>query len=140
MSDLTNESTDMDEVKADVVDMIEVADAVDAGDAAATDEVVAGDEAGEPEEALAGPEEYTEREKTGRSRRVSNDVKLDDIDFKNVSMLSRFIDRRGRILSRRKTRVNAKMQRRIEREIKRARHLALLPYTGEQSRIVRKRR
>jgi ribosomal protein S18 len=32
------------------------------------------------------------------------------------------------------------MQRRIEREIKRARHLALLPYTGEQSRIVRKRR
>lgn len=140
MSDLTNESPDMDEVKADVVDMIEVADAVDAGDAAATDEVVAGDEAGEPEEALAGPEEYTEREKTGRSRRVSNDVKLDDIDFKNVSMLSRFIDRRGRILSRRKTRVNAKMQRRIEREIKRARHLALLPYTGEQSRIVRKRR
>ena len=94
----------------------------------------------EPEEALAGPEEYTEREKTGRSRRVSNDVKLDDIDFKNVSMLSRFIDRRGRILSRRKTRVSAKMQRRIEREIKRARHLALLPYTGEQSRIVRKRR
>jgi small subunit ribosomal protein S18 len=140
MSDLTNESPDMDEVKADVVDMIEVADAVDAGDAAATDEVVAGDEAGEPEEALAGPEEYTEREKTGRSRRVSNDVKLDDIDFKNVSMLSRFIDRRGRILSRRKTRVSAKMQRRIEREIKRARHLALLPYTGEQSRIVRKRR
>ncbi len=140
MSDLTNESPDMDEVKADVVDMIEVADAVDAGDAAATDEVVAGDEAGEPEEALAGPEEYTEREKTGRSRRVSNDVKLDDIDFKNVSMLSRFIDRRGRILSRRKTRVSAKMQRRIEREIKRARHLALLSYTGEQSRIVRKRR
>ena len=140
MSDLTNESPDMDEVKADVVDMIEVADAVDAGDAAATDEVVAGDEAGEPEEALAGPEEYTEREKTGRSRRVSNDVKLDDIDFKNVSMLSRFIDRRGRILSRRKTRVSAKMQRRIEREIKRARHLALLPYTGEQSRIVLKRR
>jgi small subunit ribosomal protein S18 len=137
MSDLTNESPDMDEVKADVVDMIEVADA---GDAATTDEVAAGDEAGEPEEVLAGPEEYTEREKTGRSRRVSNDVKLDDIDFKNVSMLSRFIDRRGRILSRRKTRVSAKMQRRIEREIKRARHLALLPYTGEQSRIVRKRR
>jgi ribosomal protein S18 len=126
MSDLTNESPDMDEVKADVVDMIEVADA---GDAATTDEVAAGDEAGEPEEVLAGPEEYTEREKTGRSRRVSNDVKLDDIDFKNVSMLSR-----------RKTRVSAKMQRRIEREIKRARHLALLPYTGEQSRIVRKRR
>lgn len=140
MSDLTNESPDMDEVKADVVDMMEVAGAADAGEAVATDEVVAADEAGEPEEVLAGPEEYTEREKTGRSRRVSNDVKLDDIDFKNVSMLSRFIDRRGRILSRRKTRVNAKMQRRIEREIKRARHLALLPYTGEQSRIVRKRR
>ncbi|MCB0137779.1 MAG: 30S ribosomal protein S18, partial [Caldilineaceae bacterium] len=52
----------------------------------------------------------------------------------------RFLDRRGRILSRRKTRVSAKVQRKIVREIKRARHLALLPYTADQTRIVRKRK
>ena len=43
-------------------------------------------------------------------------------------------------LSRRKTRVSAKVQRRIAQAIKRARHLALLPYTADQSRVTRKRR
>jgi ribosomal protein S18 len=42
-------------------------------------------------------------------------------------------------LSRRKTRVSAKIQRAAAREIKRARHLALLPYTADQTRITRKR-
>jgi small subunit ribosomal protein S18 len=55
-------------------------------------------------------------------------------------LLSRFLDRRGRILSRRKTRVSAKVQRRIVQAIKRARHLALLPYTADQTRIVRSKR
>ena len=50
------------------------------------------------------------------------------------------LDRRGRILSRRKTRVSARVQRRIVTAIKRARHLALLPYTADQTRIVRRRR
>jgi small subunit ribosomal protein S18 len=67
-------------------------------------------------------------------------VRYDEIDYKNISLLSRFLDRRGRILSRRKTRVSAKVQRKIVREIKRARHLALLPYTADQTRIVRKRK
>ena len=65
---------------------------------------------------------------------------IDDVNFKNVPLLSRFLDRRGRIMSRRKTRVSAKMQRRIVREVKRARHLALLPYTADQTRQVRRRR
>jgi small subunit ribosomal protein S18 len=57
-----------------------------------------------------------------------------------VPVLQRFIDPRGRILSRRKTRVSAKMQRKIVKAIKHARHMALLPYTADQTRIVRKRR
>ena len=103
------------------------------------DEVEVGEEGEEGEEGFAAPEEYVEREK-GERRRVGSDVKVEDINFKNVPLLSRFLDRRGRIMSRRKTRVSAKMQRRIVREVKRARHLALLPYTADQTRQVRRRR
>lgn len=87
-----------------------------------------------------GPAEYVQRERGGRGRRIGGDVRAEDIDYKNIGLLSRFLDRRGRILSRRKTRVSARVQRRIVKAIKRARHLALLPYTGEHTRIVRKRR
>lgn len=92
------------------------------------------------DEGFTAPEQYVEREGSGRPRRIGSDVRLEDIDYKNIGLLSRFLDRRGRILSRRKTRVSAKVQRKIVREIKRARHLALLPYTADQTRIVRKRK
>jgi small subunit ribosomal protein S18 len=72
-------------------------------------------------------------------RSLAREVKLEDIDYKRVQVLSRFVDRHGRILSRRKTRISAKMQRKITGEIKRARHLALMPYTREHVRITRKR-
>lgn len=72
-------------------------------------------------------------------RSLAREVKMEDIDYKRVQVLSRFVDRHGRILSRRKTRISAKMQRKVTREIKRARHLALMPYTGEHVRITRKR-
>lgn len=81
------------------------------------------------------------RTKDGRRRNprhVGNEVKLEDIDYKKVTILSRFVDNRGRIYSRRKTRVSAKMQRKVTTAIKRARHLALMPYTGEHVRITRK--
>lgn len=71
-------------------------------------------------------------------RHVGREVKLEDISFKRVRVLSRFVDARGRIFSRRKTRVSAKMQRKVTKAIKRARHLALMPYTGEHVRITRK--
>ena len=74
-----------------------------------------------------------------RPRSRVGQVRLEDIDYKNVKTLSLFIDDRGRILSRRKTRISAKMQRRVTRAIKRARHLALLPYTAEHIRMARKR-
>lgn len=83
------------------------------------------------------------RAKQGNQRRnprhVGNDVRIDEIDFKNVQVLSRFVDNYGRIHNRRKTRVTAKMQRKVTRAIKRARHLALMPYTGEHIRITGRR-
>jgi small subunit ribosomal protein S18 len=98
-----------------------------------------GDEDGD-DNVVEGPAEYVQREKSGRGRRIGSEVRPDDVDYKNIPLLSRFLDRRGRILSRRKTRVSAKVQRRIVQAIKRARHLALLPYTADQTRIVRSKR
>jgi small subunit ribosomal protein S18 len=111
-------------------------DSDDSDDSEETEETEETEEGGE---GFSAPEEYVEREK-GERRRVGSDVKIEDINYKNVPLLSRFLDRRGRIMSRRKTRVSAKMQRRIVREVKRARHLALLPYTADQTRQVRRRR
>jgi small subunit ribosomal protein S18 len=53
------------------------------------------------------------------------------IDFKNASALRRFVTEDGKIRPRRQTGVCAKHQREVARAIKRARHLALLPFTGE---------
>jgi small subunit ribosomal protein S18 len=57
--------------------------------------------------------------------------KVDRIDYKNYDMLRRFISERGKISPRRQTGTCAKHQRAVARAIKRARHLALLPYTSE---------
>lgn len=52
------------------------------------------------------------------------------IDYKNQKLLTRFISERGRILPRRMTGLNAANQRHVARAIKRAQHLAILPYRG----------
>jgi small subunit ribosomal protein S18 len=52
------------------------------------------------------------------------------IDYKDASRLRRFLSDRAKIEPRRKTGVCAKHQRRLSTALKRARFLALLPYTG----------
>lgn len=52
-----------------------------------------------------------------------------DIDYKNVSLLRGFITERGKILSGRITGTCAKHQRSLVTAIKRARMLALIPFT-----------
>lgn len=49
-------------------------------------------------------------------------------DYKDADSLRRFLTEGGKILPRRLTGLNAKQQRRLTTAIKRARHLALLPY------------
>jgi small subunit ribosomal protein S18 len=56
------------------------------------------------------------------------------IDYKDVSKLRRFLSDRGRIEPRRKLGTCAKHQRALSQALKRARHLALLPYTAEHIR------
>ncbi len=52
-----------------------------------------------------------------------------DINYKDVETLKRYINDRGKILPRRITGTCAKHQRHIAEQIKRARAIALLPYT-----------
>ncbi|MGW6922710.1 30S ribosomal protein S18 [Streptomyces sp. NPDC054950] len=51
------------------------------------------------------------------------------IDYKNTDLLRKFLSDRGKIRSRRVTRVSARQQRQLSRAIKNAREMALLPYT-----------
>jgi small subunit ribosomal protein S18 len=60
--------------------------------------------------------------------------KVENIDYKDVNVLRRFISDQGHIDSRRRTGTCARHQRSLTIAIKRARHLALLPYTAEHNR------
>jgi small subunit ribosomal protein S18 len=60
---------------------------------------------------------------------------VDEIDYKDAGKLRRYLSDRGKIEPRRKTGTCAKHQRRLTIALKRARHLALLPYTSEHTRL-----
>ena len=83
-----------------------------------------------------GPGGDDRRRPRGRRRRVCIMCadKMKTVDYKNVSFLRRFLSDRARIDTRRKSSACAKHQRAISAAIKRARHLALLPYTAEHIR------
>jgi small subunit ribosomal protein S18 len=53
------------------------------------------------------------------------------VDYKDVELLSKLINRHGRIVGRRKTGCTAISQHAVTEAIKRARFMALLPYVGE---------
>ena len=57
--------------------------------------------------------------------------KITHIDYKDTDLLKKFISERGKILPRRVTGTCAKYQRALTIAIKRARQVALLPYTTE---------
>ena len=53
------------------------------------------------------------------------------IDYKDASFLLRFINEQGKILPRRLTGTSLKFQRKVSVAVKRARHLALMPYVAD---------
>ena len=57
--------------------------------------------------------------------------KNEHIDYKDTAKLRRFLSERGKILPRRTTGTCAAHQRELTEAIKRARHIALLPYTSD---------
>ena len=57
--------------------------------------------------------------------------KVEHIDYKDTAKLRRFVSERSKILPRRITGTCAKHQRQLTEAIKRARHIALLPYSSD---------
>lgn len=57
--------------------------------------------------------------------------KVDEIDYKQHETLRRYISEHGRIKPRRQTGVCARHQRSLATAVKRARHLALLPFVSD---------
>ena len=75
-----------------------------------------------------------DRNNRGRKRRkVCNFCvdKIQQIDYNDTGTLRRYVSERGKILPRRTTGTCAMHQRQLTVAIKRARHIALLPYTAD---------
>ena len=67
-------------------------------------------------------------------REKPDPLKLRDItylDYRDIRILERFLNDRGKLLPNRITAVSAKGQRSLETAVKHARHLALLPFVAE---------
>jgi ribosomal protein S18 len=76
---------------------------------------------------LAPPTVEVKRKKYCRFRR--NGIKY--VDYKDPEFLKKFLNEQGKILPRRLTGTSAKFQRKVAQAVKRARHLALLPFVTD---------
>jgi small subunit ribosomal protein S18 len=81
---------------------------------------------------------YDQNRGSGRRRYISRPKfcqfcadKTININYKEIDVLRRYITEDGKIRPRRQTGTCSKHQRVLAREIKRARHIALLPFTSE---------
>ena len=78
------------------------------------------------------PERDNRRSRNGRKKVCAFCVdKVEVIDYKDIGKLRRYLSERAKILPRRVTGTCARHQRGLTVAIKRARHLALLPYTSD---------
>jgi small subunit ribosomal protein S18 len=62
---------------------------------------------------------------------TSNVKDLEYVDYKDIELMKKYLNEQGKILPRRVTNVPANFQRQLTRAVKRARHLALLPYVAD---------
>ncbi len=70
-----------------------------------------------------------EQQKKKYCRFKKNGIKY--IDYKDATFLTKFVNEQGKILPRRITGTSIKYQKKVAQAIKRARHLALLPYVTD---------
>ena len=76
---------------------------------------------------LTPPTVDVKRKKYCRFKR--NKIKY--IDYKDPNFLKKFLNEQGKILPRRLTGTSLKFQRKIAQAVKRARHIAILPYVTD---------
>ncbi len=69
----------------------------------------------------------TQRKKYCRFKKLG----IKYIDYKDADFLLKFVNEQGKILPRRITGTSNKYQKKVSKAIKRARHLALLPYVAD---------
>lgn len=66
-------------------------------------------------------------------RRRNSPLKVNDvIDYKDIDLLSKFLNEQGKILPRRVTGLTTKQQTKITKAVKRARLLSLLPFVNKE--------
>ena len=66
-----------------------------------------------------------------RGKKIQLNLKAGQkIDYKDLELIGKCVGSQGQIFSRRRTGLNAQMQRELKSAIKRARHMALLPFVG----------
>ena len=85
-----------------------------------------------------GSRDYGDKEGRGmRPRRTRRKVcafcadKIEHLDYKDIGKMRKFVTERGKILPKRMSGNCARHQRELTIAIKRARHIALLPFSGE---------
>lgn len=76
---------------------------------------------------LTAPSIDTKRKKYCRFRKTG----IKYIDYKDPEFLKKFLNEQGKILPRRLTGTSLKFQKKVAQAVKRARHLALLPYVTD---------
>ena len=84
---------------------------------------------------MASPKNQSRRrrrpEMNGKKKRIVHKFREEDVvDYKDVSLLRKFMSDRGKIRSRRVTGLSPKRQKEVAMAIKHAREMALLPYTS----------
>ena len=76
---------------------------------------------------LAPPQVDTTKKKYCRFKKLG----IKYIDYKDATFLMKFVNEQGKILPRRLTGTSLKYQRKVGQAIKRARHIALMPYVSD---------
>lgn len=64
------------------------------------------------------------------------EAKIDFIDYKDMELLKHSLSERFKVMPRRLTGNTKKWQERVEKAIKRARHMALIPYIVDRKKVV----
>ncbi|MEA1913678.1 MAG: 30S ribosomal protein S18 [Campylobacterota bacterium] len=77
-----------------------------------------------------------QRRKYGRKYCRYTEMKVDYVDYKSLDLLKMSLSERGKIMPRRLTGNSKNMQEQVEMSIKRARHMALIPYKVDSQAIV----
>jgi len=70
----------------------------------------------------------SEEEGETKQNKPRSELNIADVDYKNLKVLNRYTSRYGKIVARHYTKVTLKQQKKLSQEIKRARHVALLPF------------